>query len=117
VDTHLSLSDDKGDVDRVKRPWDLLSAGHKIGTSKPLFRELVCGNLWKLLKGLKLCFCFRVIDVFKILYQKDEEVEVFRKKFEGSQADRVVRAEAEAAENVAEQLKKTKVSGVYCIHF
>jgi methionyl-tRNA synthetase len=45
VDTHLSLSDDKGDVDRVKRPWDLLSAGHKIGTSKPLFRELVCGNL------------------------------------------------------------------------
>lgn len=81
VDTHLSLSDDKGDVDRVKRPWDLVSAGHKIGTPKPLFREL-----------------------------KDEEVEVFRKKFEGSQADRVVRAEAEAAENVAEQLKKTKVS-------
>ncbi|GAU22503.1 hypothetical protein TSUD_296220 [Trifolium subterraneum] len=82
VETHLSLSDDKGDLDRARRPWDLLSAGHKIGTPKPLFREL-----------------------------KDEEVEFFRKKFEGSQADRIIRAEAEAAENVAEQLKKTKVSG------
>ncbi|KAK4852946.1 hypothetical protein QYF36_001397 [Acer negundo] len=40
---------------------------------------------------------------------KDEEVEYFRNKFAGSQADRVVRAEAEAAK-VAEQLKKTKVS-------
>ncbi|XP_058730356.1 probable methionine--tRNA ligase isoform X2 [Vicia villosa] len=81
TEIHLSLSDDKGDVDRVRRPWDLLSAGHKIGTPKPLFREL-----------------------------KDEEVEFYRKKFEGSQADRVLRAEAEAAENVAAQLKKTKVS-------
>jgi methionyl-tRNA synthetase len=44
-------------------------------------------------------------------------VEFFRKKFEGSQADRIVRAEAEAAENVAAQLKKTNVSGVYFIHF
>jgi methionyl-tRNA synthetase len=42
VETHLSLSDDKGDVDRARRPWDLLSAGHKIGTPKPLFKELVC---------------------------------------------------------------------------
>ncbi|KAG4966829.1 hypothetical protein JHK87_032480 [Glycine soja] len=80
ADTHVSLSDDKGDVDRVKRPWDIISAGHKIGTPKPLFREL-----------------------------KDEEVEFYRKKFAGSQADRIVRAEAEA-QNVAEQLKKTKVS-------
>lgn len=53
----------------------------------------------------------------KSFYQKDEEVEIYRKKYEGSQADRVLRAEAEAAENVAAQLKKTKVSGVYCIHF
>lgn len=36
----------------------------------------------------------------------------YRKKFAGSQADRIVRAEAEA-QNVAEQLKKTKVSGVF----
>lgn len=38
-------------------------------------------------------------------------MEFYKNKFAGSQADRVVRAEAEA-ENVAEQLKKTKVSGV-----
>ncbi|KAI5424545.1 hypothetical protein KIW84_030645, partial [Lathyrus oleraceus] len=81
TEIHLSLSVDKGDVDRLRKPWDLLSVGHKIGTPKPLFREL-----------------------------KDEEVEFYRKKYEGSQADRVLRAEAKAAENVAAQLKKTKVS-------
>lgn len=63
-----------------------------------------------------MCFCFKVIDVFKILDQKDEEVEFYRKKFAGSQADRIIRAEAEA-ENVAEQLKKTKVSGVLFLPF
>ncbi|KAK2358396.1 putative methionine--tRNA ligase [Trifolium repens] len=74
---HLSLSDGK-DIDRVRRPWDILSAGHKIGTPKPLFREL-----------------------------KDEELEIYKNKFAGSQADRVTRAEAEKA---AEQLKKTTIS-------
>jgi len=58
-----------------------------------------------------VCFHFIVIDVFEIVDQKDEEVDFYRKKFAGSQADRIVRAEAEA-ENVAEQLRKTKVSGV-----
>ncbi|CAJ1934060.1 unnamed protein product [Sphenostylis stenocarpa] len=82
AEIHVSLCDDKGDVDRVKIPWDIISSGHKIGTPKPLFKEL-----------------------------KDEEVEFYRNKFAGSQADRIVRAEVEA-ENVAEQLKKTKVSGV-----
>ncbi|KAF7836516.1 putative methionine--tRNA ligase [Senna tora] len=81
-EVHLSLCDEKGDVDRVKRPWEIVSAGHKIGTPQPLFKEL-----------------------------KDEDVEFYRKKFAGSQADRLVRAEAEAeAGKVAEQLKKTKVS-------
>lgn len=42
--------------------------------------------------------------------QKDETVEFFRVKFAGSQADRVVKAEAEA-QKLAEQLKETKVSG------
>ncbi|KAK7824625.1 probable methionine--tRNA ligase [Quercus suber] len=71
---------EKGDIDRVSRPWEILPAGHKIGTPEPLFKEL-----------------------------KDEEVEFFREKFAGSQADRIVRAEAEA-EKIAEKLKKTKVS-------
>ena len=43
--THVSLCQDKGDIDRVKRPWDIISAGHKIGTPEPLFRELVSGLL------------------------------------------------------------------------
>lgn len=42
--------------------------------------------------------------------QKDDEVDFFRKKFAGSQADRIERAEAEA-HKMADQLKKTKVSG------
>ncbi|XP_057958374.1 methionine--tRNA ligase, cytoplasmic [Malania oleifera] len=77
--TQFSLSDDKGDVERARRPWEILPAGHKIGTPAPLFKEL-----------------------------KDEQVELFRDKFAGSQADRIVKAEAEA--KLAEQLKKTKVS-------
>ncbi|XP_062176706.1 methionine--tRNA ligase, cytoplasmic-like [Alnus glutinosa] len=78
LETPFSL--EKGDIDRASRPWEILPAGHKIGTPEPLFKEL-----------------------------KDEEVEFFREKFAGSQADRIVRAEAEA-EKIAEQLKKTKVS-------
>lgn len=41
-------------------------------------------------------------------------MEFFRQKFAGSQADRIVKAEAEAeaeAKKVTEQLAKTKVSG------
>lgn len=43
--------------------------------------------------------------------QKDEEVEFFRQKFAGSQAERVLKAEADA-KKVAEQLKTTKISGL-----
>ncbi|KAL9411315.1 hypothetical protein AB3S75_045000 [Citrus x aurantiifolia] len=77
---HISLCDEKGDVDRARRPWEIIPAGHKIGSPNPLFKEL-----------------------------KDDEVEFFRSKFAGSQADRIIRAEAEAAKT-AEQLKKTKIS-------
>ncbi|KAL2249375.1 probable methionine--tRNA ligase [Sesamum indicum] len=82
LETQLSLSDEKGDVERAKRPWDILPAGHKIGTPAPLFREL-----------------------------KDEEVEFYREKFAGSQADRIVKAQAESeAKKLAGKLKETKVS-------
>ncbi|KAI4310769.1 hypothetical protein MLD38_035720 [Melastoma candidum] len=80
AESQLSLQDEKGDVENAKRPWQIVPAGHKIGTPEPLFKEL-----------------------------KDDEVEFFRNKFAGSQADRIVRAEAEA-QKIAEQLKKTKVS-------
>lgn len=42
--------------------------------------------------------------------QKDEEVEFYREKFAGSQADRKVKADAEA-KKISEQLDKTKISG------
>ncbi|KAK6161743.1 hypothetical protein DH2020_005124 [Rehmannia glutinosa] len=80
LDTQISLSDEKGDVERAKRPWEILPAGHKIGTPAPLFKEL-----------------------------KDEEVEFYREKFAGSQADRIVKAEAEA-KKVTEKLKEAKIS-------
>ncbi|KAF5185369.1 Methionine--tRNA ligase, cytoplasmic [Thalictrum thalictroides] len=77
-ETQFSL--DEGDIDRARRPWDILPSGHKIGTPKPLFREL-----------------------------KDDEVELYRVKFAGSQAERIVKAEADA-KTAAEQLKRTKIS-------
>ncbi|KAK2993274.1 hypothetical protein RJ640_022113 [Escallonia rubra] len=80
AETRFSLSDENGDIERAKRPWEILPAGHTIGTPMPLFKEL-----------------------------KDEEVEFFKQKFAGSQADRKDKAEAEATK-IAEQLKRTKVS-------
>jgi methionyl-tRNA synthetase len=38
---HISLCDDKGDIDRVRRPWKIVPVGHKIGKPEPLFKELV----------------------------------------------------------------------------
>ncbi|KAI8568617.1 hypothetical protein RHMOL_Rhmol02G0214600 [Rhododendron molle] len=81
-ETQVLLSDEKGDIERARRPWEFLPAGHKIGTPEPLFKELT-----------------------------DEEVELFRQKFAGSQADRILKAEAEAeAKELAEKLQKTEVS-------
>ncbi|XP_051133343.1 probable methionine--tRNA ligase isoform X2 [Andrographis paniculata] len=82
LDGQISLSNEKGDVERAKRPWEILPPSHKIGIPAPLFREM-----------------------------KDEEVEFYRVKYAGSQADRLVKAEAESqSKHLAEQLKKTKVS-------
>lgn len=74
----VSLSDENGDLEKIRILWNILPAGHKIGKPEPLFKEL-----------------------------KDEEMEFYREKFAGSQADRAVKA---AAEKTAEQLKKTKIS-------
>ncbi|KAL6532184.1 hypothetical protein OROGR_014154 [Orobanche gracilis] len=81
LDKQISLSEEKGDVEKAKRPWEFLPAGHKIGTPAPLFKEL-----------------------------KDEEVEFYREKFAGSQAERIMKAEAET-KKVTEKLKETKISG------
>ncbi|KAJ0702939.1 putative methionine--tRNA ligase [Helianthus annuus] len=79
----VSLSDEKGDIVKAKSPWNIIPAGHKIGTPVPLFKEL-----------------------------KDEEVEFFRNKFAGSQADRADRAVKEEAEakKLTEKLKNTKIA-------
>ncbi|KAL3619993.1 hypothetical protein CASFOL_034905 [Castilleja foliolosa] len=80
LDKQLTLSDENGDVERAKRPWEYIPAGHKIGTPAPLFKEL-----------------------------KDEEVAFYSEKFAGSQADRKVKADAEA-KKVTEKLKEAKIS-------
>ncbi|KAL7138814.1 hypothetical protein ABFS83_09G007600 [Erythranthe nasuta] len=80
AETQFSLSDDKGEVERAKRPWGILPAGHKIGTPAPLFREL-----------------------------KDEEVAFYREKFAGSQADRKVKADA-AAKKLTDKLQEVEIS-------
>nr|XP_027119045.1 probable methionine--tRNA ligase [Coffea arabica] len=78
----ISLCDEKGDIERAKRPWEILSAGHRIGNPKPLFKEL-----------------------------KEDEAEMYRGKFSGSQADRADRKLKEEAEaKISEQLNKAKLS-------
>ncbi|GMN50290.1 hypothetical protein TIFTF001_019435 [Ficus carica] len=75
----LSLSNENGDLERARKPWKLVPAGHKIGTPEPLFKEM-----------------------------RDEDVEFFKMKFSGSQGDRIAEKEAEASKT-AEQLAKTKI--------
>ncbi|KAL7600874.1 hypothetical protein Lser_V15G26543 [Lactuca serriola] len=36
----VSLCDEKGDVEKAKRPWEMIPSGHRIGIPMPLFREL-----------------------------------------------------------------------------
>ncbi|KAG2255508.1 hypothetical protein Bca52824_074802 [Brassica carinata] len=76
----FSLSDEGGEVLLASRPWEILPRNHKIGTPQPLFKELT-----------------------------DEEVQQYKDKFAGNQADRRAR-DAEAANMAADQLKKTKLS-------
>lgn len=79
---NLSFCEDKGESAKAKIPWDFVPAGHKIGKPAPLFKEL-----------------------------KDEEVEFFRNKFAGSQAERNSKAQVDAeAKKVADKLKGTKLS-------
>lgn len=81
LEVNLSFCDENGETDKAKRPWDFLPSGHHIGKPEPLFKEL-----------------------------KDEDVESFRVRFAGSQAERIVKAETDA-NKVAEQLKATKITG------
>lgn len=78
-----------------------------MGTPAPLFKELVTFILT--IECSLVHICLFSYDQELDFMQKDEEVEFFREKFAGSQADRKVKAEAEA--KLSEQLNKTKISG------
>ena len=91
----LSLSDE--DVIKAKKPWELIPAGHRIGTPEPLFTELVytvlnC-SLLMITYGL-----LRITMHYLCNVQKNEQVEFFREKYAGNQADRADRAARAEAE-------------------
>lgn len=71
-----SLSDENGEIEKIKKLWEILPAAHKIGKPEPLFKEL-----------------------------KDDEREFYREKFAGSQADRAVKAAAEKAADELKKTK------------
>ena len=65
AENQLSLCDEKGEIDRARRPWEIIPPGHKIGTPTPLFKELVYPVmpnffylLWIINLFLGLCFSF-----------------------------------------------------------
>uniref|UniRef100_A0A0E0M7E6 methionine--tRNA ligase n=1 Tax=Oryza punctata TaxID=4537 RepID=A0A0E0M7E6_ORYPU len=64
---HLSFCDEKGEIEKAKRPWDLIPSGHRIGKPAPLF------------KGLE-----------------NDAVKGLREKFAGSQAERKLRTQVAA---------------------
>ncbi|KAJ8449654.1 hypothetical protein Cgig2_001310 [Carnegiea gigantea] len=71
-----SLSDENGEIEKIKKLWEILPVAHKIGKPEPLFKEL-----------------------------KDDEREFYREKFAGSQADRAVKAAAEKAADELKKTK------------
>lgn len=107
-ETHLSLCDDEGVIDKAKQPWNFLPSGHKIGKPEPLFRELVSNFLFCCL----LAFCPSLLQFDGLCCaQKDEEVESLRERYAGSQAERIEKGKADA-KKIAEQLKSMKISGI-----
>ena len=38
----LSLVEEKGDLERISKPWELVPSGHTIGCPEPIFSEMVC---------------------------------------------------------------------------
>lgn len=64
----MSLVEEGGDLERASKPWTLVQSGHAIGNPEPIFAEM-----------------------------KDEEMESYRAKFAGSQADRAAALESATA--------------------
>ncbi|KAL0382793.1 UNVERIFIED_CONTAM: putative methionine--tRNA ligase [Sesamum calycinum] len=73
-------------------------------------KDLGISYLWVIKLGL-LHRCSKTGILHSSPVLKDEEVEFYREKFAGSQADRIVKAQAESeAKKLAGKLKETKVS-------
>lgn len=62
---HLSFSDEKGDIDKAKRPWDFLPSGHRIGKPEPLFKELVGITNCSVFHHSLCTLLYRIIKLFK----------------------------------------------------
>lgn len=79
-----SLLDERGEI---QKPWNVILAGHRIGTPRPLFKKL-----------------------------KDEEVEALKKRFSGNQSDRGANTASDAtARNITKAGKsKLEVDPVAC---
>lgn len=78
----LSLCEEAGDLKKIQSLHDLVPSGHKIGRPEPLFSEL-----------------------------KDNEVEEYRDKFAGSQAERADRAAVDAATAKVKQASFIEANG------
>lgn len=42
IEKQLSLRDENEDLESARKLWELIPAGHRIGTPEPIFKELVC---------------------------------------------------------------------------
>jgi methionyl-tRNA synthetase len=104
---NLSFSDEKGEIVKVKTPWDFLPAGHKIGRPTPLFEELV-----HLAFRIFLSFGHNFTPHNLQWLQKDENVSEHRKKCARSQAKRSSQEVVDAeAMKISNQLISTTLSG------
>jgi methionyl-tRNA synthetase len=98
---HLSFCDEKGEVEKAKRPWDLIPSGHRIGKPAPLFKGLV--SLYAYLGTIFICFTNLPLLHASHYVQENEAVKGLREKFAGSQAERKLRTQ------VAAQLEATSI--------
>jgi methionyl-tRNA synthetase len=79
----MSLVEEGGDLERASKPWTLVQSGHTIGNPEPIFAEM-----------------------------KDDEMESYRAKFAGSQADRAAALEtATAALSLSSSAPDTATKG------
>lgn len=78
----LLLSEASGAISRASKPWEIMPPQHRIGHPEPIFSEM-----------------------------KDEEVELYRQRFAGSQAEREEKKDKKEAKEKKEEEKKGAEKG------